>query len=535
MHPAAFYVNKLRLAGLWTDPIDAAFERRFAVGVDEMAWDDPVAADPQADPWPSLSAVVAYRDQVPRAVRRLLDDHPAFDAPPPGAPVERRGARWAFCMCLEHERIHLETSSVLMRELPLAHVRPPRGWPRPHPRSAADITDVPPGPPDLVPIGEGTVHIGRDANVPAFGWDNEFGARTVRVPAFRVGRTLVSNGAFREFVRGGGYREPRWWSEDGWRWRAFRNAKWPTFWVPAGPDGAAAYRLRLCFEEIAMPWSWPAIVNFHEAKAYCAWRTEKDGVPYRLLTEAEHHRLREVGASSGQVHNVGLRFGSESPVDDPRGGQSVRDVRGNVWQWCEDHFAALPGFRIDPLCEDFSTPCFDGQHQLIMGGSFASTGTMTSPWARFHFRPHFFQHAGFRVVQASTDRAAMPLSCRDAPPPHASGRPCCVSSTNKYEDEAVLHQYLLLHYAAPSDVSPFFAATDPAHGFPARCAALLVGAAQAHGRLDRALDLGCAVGGATFALARAFDAVVGIDKSERFIAAARALQRIGEHAIARRG
>jgi hypothetical protein len=35
----------------------------------------------------------------------------------------------------------------------------------------------------------------------------------------------------------------------------------------------------------------------------------------------------------------------------------------------------------------------------IMGGSFASTGDEASHYARFHFRPHFFQHAGFRIVE----------------------------------------------------------------------------------------------------------------------------------------
>lgn len=33
-----------------------------------------------------------------------------------------------------------------------------------------------------------------------------------------------------------------------------------------------------------------------------------------------------------------------------------------------------------------------------MGGSFASSGSEASVFARFHFRPHFHQHAGFRLV-----------------------------------------------------------------------------------------------------------------------------------------
>jgi formylglycine-generating enzyme required for sulfatase activity len=53
----------------------------------------------------------------------------------------------------------------------------------------------------------------------------------VQVPAFRASKFKITNGEFAAFVRGGGYSTKRWWSEEGWSWRTFRNVKWPTFWV----------------------------------------------------------------------------------------------------------------------------------------------------------------------------------------------------------------------------------------------------------------------------------------------------------------
>ncbi|CAN0459119.1 unnamed protein product, partial [Phaeothamnion confervicola] len=104
-----------------------------------------------------------------------------------------------------------------------------------------------------------------------------------------------------------------------------------------------------------------------------------------------------MAADSGA--NCNLSFGSASPVTAmPPNDKGFHDVFGNVWEWTIDHFSALPGFRINRLYEDFSTPCFDGQHHVIMGGSFASTGNEASAFARYHFRPHFHQHAGFRLV-----------------------------------------------------------------------------------------------------------------------------------------
>ena len=38
-----------------------------------------------------------------------------------------------------------------------------------------------------------------------------------------------------------------------------------------------------------MPWDWPVVINYHEAKAYCNWL----GQGFRLITEAEHHAIRD--------------------------------------------------------------------------------------------------------------------------------------------------------------------------------------------------------------------------------------------------
>ena len=39
---------------------------------------------------------------------------------------------------------------------------------------------------------------------------------------------------------------------------------------------------------------------------------------------------------------------------------------GNVWEWVEDQFNGLPGFKTTYLYNDFSSPCFDGRHTMIM-------------------------------------------------------------------------------------------------------------------------------------------------------------------------
>lgn len=103
--------------------------------------------------------------------------------------------------------------------------------------------------------------------------------------------------------------------------------------------------------------------------------------------------------------------------------QGFYDVFGNAWEWTQDYFCALPGFQVHPYYEDFSTPCFDGLHNVIQGGSFISTGNECSVHSRFHFRPHFYQHASFRVVEMQTAEEPVLTSDTDAPGPYVGAYP----------------------------------------------------------------------------------------------------------------
>jgi SAM-dependent methyltransferase len=128
-------------------------------------------------------------------------------------------------------------------------------------------------------------------------------------------------------------------------------------------------------------------------------------------------------------YNTNLACGSMSPVTalSPND-KGFYDVFGNAWEWTLDYFCALPGFQVHPHYEDFSTPCFDGLHHVIQAGSFMSTGNEASAHSRFHFRPHFYQHASFRLVEQqqqdpSTGVGALVTSDTDAPGPYVGSYP----------------------------------------------------------------------------------------------------------------
>jgi 5-histidylcysteine sulfoxide synthase len=384
-HPAAFYVNKLCAAGLLKHQLNCSFDMLFAQGVDP---DTPLDLRQIAE-WPPEEAVRCYRDIVFRSVLDAISEITSC------AGVEDADPLWAILMSIEHERIHFETSSVLIRQCPHHLLVTPRGWdyaPLGTNRSGKRyvMVDVPPG----------KVQIGKQITVPTFGWDNEYGELHVDVSAFQASNSLITNEEFSEFVLDGGYGRDDLWSLEGNEWKHEVNATRPRFWRNNGGDG---FLYRAMFAILPFPSEWPVEVNYHEACAFCKWK----GGGIRLLKEKEYMAIMDFpGTGARNVRdvdqfNLNLKYGSPCPAglhcsSHQRG--HFNDVRGNVWTWLSDHFYPLPGFNQHRLYPDFSSPFFGNKHRMMRGGSWASTGTSASQYYRLWFRPQFYQHAGFRVA-----------------------------------------------------------------------------------------------------------------------------------------
>lgn len=470
-HTATFFVNKLLLTRMISERINQRFESMFAVGVDEMSWDDLNETHYQ---WPTPAEVKAYRDKVRTLVVNLIETAPLQ------MPVDWNNPWWAIIMGVEHERIHLETSSVLIRQHKLQYVKSSSNW-----QAAQESATAPTN--ELISVAAGTVRLAKDKQDPYYGWDNEYGLHESDISGFKAAKFLVSNQEFLAFVEAGGYLNLHNWEEEGKGWLAFTKAQHPTFWVKK----TNGWYLRLMTEEVPMCWDWPAEVNYHEAKAFCNWKKSETGMNVRLLTEDEWYRLYDVSG----LHNIGEsaananlhldHFASSCPVNKFAQGDFY-DVVGNVWQWTETPIYPFEGFEVHSIYDDFTTPTFDERHNLIKGGSWISCGNETLRSSRYAFRRHFFQHAGFRYV-VSGDVKPLPSS--------------------HYETDKLLSEYAEFHYGDEYFSVPNFSKAL------AELAIKTLGDKPKH----KALDLGCASGRATFELARAFDFVTGIDFSARFI------------------
>lgn len=472
-HTAVFFINKLVLAKLLPQRVNERLESMFAIGVDEMSWDDLNSAHYD---WPSVAETREYRQQVREWVDKVITQMPLT------LPITRDSPAWLVLMGIEHERIHLETSSVIMRMLPVNYLDAHPQW------QACKETGIAPQN-SLVAVAGQTVTLGKPSSAQTYGWDNEYGHKTVVVAPFKTAKYLVSNGEFLEFVQALGYQEPRWWTEEGQAWLAYSQAKMPRFWCYENGE----YQQRNLLQSMPLPLDWPVEVNYLEAKAFCNWKAAQAGRHIRLPSEAEWTVLRNLieddQPSWAQAPgNINLEYYASSCPVNRFAHQGLFDIIGNVWQWSETPIDGYPGFEVHPLYDDFSTPTFDGQHHLFKGGSWISTGNEATRFARYAFRRHFFQHAGFRYLES--DSAEVP-----------------VEPVNTYETDELVAQYLEFHYG-----DTYFEVDN----YPKACVQALLSHTPAL-KKRRALDLGCSVGRASFELAHYFEQVDGIDFSARFI------------------
>jgi gamma-glutamyl hercynylcysteine S-oxide synthase len=183
-----------------------------------------------------------------------------------------------------------------------------------------------------------------------FVFDNEKWTHEAMLAPARISRECVSNAAYAEFVEAGGYRERRWWSDEGraWlddaqpghpqRWRKTDQGwehRWFGRWEPLPPDRPVCH------------------VNAHEAEAYCRWAAR------RLPAETEWERAATLGL---------IEWG------------------GSVWEWMADPFAPYPGFSPDPY-RDYSQPWFH-THRSVRGGSLVTQPRMHHPRYRNFYLPH---------------------------------------------------------------------------------------------------------------------------------------------------
>ncbi|MGQ0847471.1 MAG: ergothioneine biosynthesis protein EgtB [Sporichthyaceae bacterium] len=273
---------------------------------------------------------------------------------------------FAFAMIAQHEQQHVETMYAT------------------HQLRAGDPVLTAPAAPGaavrdlaaevLVPGGE--FEMGTDLD--PWSLDNERPAHRVFVPAFAVDTVPVTNGAYAEFVAAGGYRDPHWWTAEGWAHVREEELTAPQFWAPEGEW----FTVRRFGVTVALPPEQPVQhVCWYEADAYARWRGR------RLPTEVEWEKAARHDPATGRSRRYpwgdqtptaahanleGRHLGPAAVGAYPAGASAygVHQMIGDVWEWTSSDFAGYPGFAAFPYRE-YSEVFFGPEYKVLRGGSWA--------------------------------------------------------------------------------------------------------------------------------------------------------------------
>jgi iron(II)-dependent oxidoreductase len=395
-HRIVFYIGHLEafdwnLLGAFAFGIKAfhpEFDKLFAFGIDPVGGGLP---DDKPSDWPSLAEIQAYNDRVRKALDARIEGES-----PTGADGALSQSGVYLNVAIEHRLMHAETLAYMLHQLPLD-------------RKVNQPSSNPPAssPPDgkMIEIPAGTATLGLRENPEVFGWDNEFEAHSVDVPAFAIDEYKVTNGEFLEFMEAGGYENRSLWTQADWEWVHREGIRHPVFWIARG----GSWYYRTMFSEIPLPLDWPVYVSLAEAAAYARWAGKQ------LPTEAQFHRaaygtpdglerLYPWGEAAPEKSHGNFAFASwdPAPVNAHPAGRSafgVADLLGNGWEWTSTVFHPFPGFEPFPFYPGYSANFFDGKHYVMKGGSARTAACMLRRSFRNWFQAHYqYVYSGFRCV-----------------------------------------------------------------------------------------------------------------------------------------
>ncbi len=389
-HLEAFDWNLLHTRFSNVKSFDPRLDQLFAFGIDPV--DGGLPSDRASD-WPAVESVREYVGKIRADLDKALERHDrltGYEA------ADGFSLGLLLNVAVEHRLMHVETLSYMLHQLPFASkVR----------RPAVPLLNTAAVSHRMITIPAGVATLGLPRAGGSFGWDNEYEAYTVSVPAFEIDKYKVTNRQYLEFMNAGGYETRSIWSDEDWAWKAAAGVQHPSFWTKANGE----WVLRGMFDEVPLPREWPVYVSHAEARAYARWAGKA------LPTEEEWHRAA-YGTSKGTERdypwgnnapdatfgNFDLRGWDPMPVNAfPKGASAfgVEDMLGNGWEWTVSHFAPFPRFEPFPFYPGYSANFVDGKHFVMKGGSARTAKCMLRRTFRNWFQAHYpYIYSGFRCV-----------------------------------------------------------------------------------------------------------------------------------------
>ncbi|CEL04617.1 hypothetical protein ASPCAL05745 [Aspergillus calidoustus] len=425
------------LRGKPTDP--KSYQLIFERGIDPDV-DDPEKCHSHSeipDEWPSRSDILEYQDRVRNRLQSVLQR-------PSLSPDRTLGE--ALWIGFEHEAMHLETFLYML--IQSERILPPPGVPTPNFKKLFLDARGRKTQNEWFAIPEQTLSIGLEDpgdKMPAasFGWDNEKPVRTVTVQPFEAQGRGITNGEYAEYLQ------------------AKQTHSYPASWVQTGTAGAflSRFAVRTVFGPVPLELAqdWPVIASYNELDQYAQWRQCRlptfeeaksiyahsarlrkhtadgsaditaDGYSPEELTKPhksngangyhKHHPknghvksaqpVQPPAESSSPVFvdlgdcNVGFKHWHPTPIIQNGDKLAGHAELGGVWEWTSTPIAEHDGFKAMEIYPGYTSDFFDGKHNIILGGSWATHPRIAgrTTFMNWYQRNYPYPWAGARLVR----------------------------------------------------------------------------------------------------------------------------------------
>ncbi len=312
---------------------------------------------------PTLAEVLEYRAHVDGHMQPLLEGR--------GDDSELAAV---VTLGLNHEQQHQE---LLLTDIKHVLAQNPL-----QPAFDAELPAAPSLPVDAYAFEKGVNGIHRiGAEDRGFRFDNETPRHDALLHEHRIGKRLVTNGEFREFVTQGGYADPTLWLSDGWA--VVNQEAWnrPLYW---SEDLASEFTLGGVRE---IDDNAPVThVSFYEADAFARWAGA------RLPTEFEWEAAAAGKAVTGNLLQSGFLH--------PAAGGGATQFFGDTWEWTSSPYAPYPGFV--PLAGslgEYNGKFMCNQMTARGGSCVTSNDHVRASYRNFFYPQQRWQFFGIRLAK----------------------------------------------------------------------------------------------------------------------------------------
>ncbi|KAI1914528.1 hypothetical protein LOZ61_002196 [Ophidiomyces ophidiicola] len=398
--------------------------------------------------WPPIQDILQFQTTVRNKVRALFANLQG---------ANDRRIHEALWIGFEHEAMHLETFLYML--LQSDRIRPPPGVPRPDFEYLAIRSSQESVPNEWFIIPEQTITIGLDDPDPSqippqsFAWDNEQPSRVANVTSFMAKGRPITNGEYSKYLESKGVRtSPASWIKQ--TDTAMKSGNQTTGYTngtnhnesSASLDYIKKFCVRTVFGPVPLRFAldWPVLASYDELNGYAQWvncripTLEEARSIYQYSTFLRYQGLEEKSQHSNMAHtnganvhqngkprapdhqpvlqnsvrpppvyldldgyNVGFKHWHPTPVTQNGNKLSGQGDMGGVWEWTSSALEVYEGFKAMDLYPAYTADFFDGKHNIILGGSWATHPRIAgrTTFVNWYQRNYPYVWAGARLVR----------------------------------------------------------------------------------------------------------------------------------------